>query len=388
MTIAGVFFLGVVLWSAADSAPVLPPIDREALMKMSEEERKAFLEEYDRKLLQLQEQNEKAARERQAALDARRKQAAQEEEEAARRAKAAARYEIDPLLKKAYEMFMDFAHRDREQVVATFEEYLRRNPDSVFRAQVYHCMGVMYAGNVNRNHGETIDLGKMRAYYQKAHEAFGGRFSIDAMLVYDKLAFLGGTLEDRLGFYDWLRAVQEKGTPADLYPIRGIATCISGFAPEYTPANLDRMWMHIQTDFLPQEIRATEQQLFRGAFQPGRSAYMDLSIFAKRYPQTELGRQARHALEQMHEKMGLSVLEFDINDIGAESPSVQTAGLQETPEAKMLGETTAPRQEPRSDGQGGKSMSLPAGVAGVVLVALVVLGIWSRKRRQDCTHTS
>jgi hypothetical protein len=380
MTIAGVFFLGVVLWSAADSAPVLPPIDREALMKMSEEERKAFLEEYDRKLLQLQEQNEKAARERQAALDARRKQAAQEEEEAARRAKAAARYEIDPLLKKAYEMFMDFAHRDREQVVATFEEYLRRNPDSVFRAQVYHCMGVMYAGNVNRNHGETIDLGKMRAYYQKAHEAFGGRFSIDAIL--------GGTFEERLGFYDWLRAVQEKGTPADLYPIRGIATCISGFAPEYTPANLDRMWMHIQTDFLPQEIRATEQQLFRGAFQPGRSAYMDLSIFAKRYPQTELGRQARHALEQMHEKMGLSVLEFDINDIGAESPSVQTAGLQETPEAKMLGETTAPRQEPRSDGQGGKSMSLPAGVAGVVLVALVVLGIWSRKRRPDCTHTS
>ncbi len=63
---------------------------------MSEEEKKAFLQELDARVLQLREQREKTLQERQAARDARRKQAAAEE--SAPRPEASAKYELDPLL--------------------------------------------------------------------------------------------------------------------------------------------------------------------------------------------------------------------------------------------------------------------------------------------------
>jgi hypothetical protein len=384
MATTRILFLAVILGSLANGAVAAQPLDRDALTKMSEEERNAFLQELDARVLQLREQREKALQERQAALDARRKQAAAEN--AAREGEAAAKYEVDPLLKKAYLMYKDFAKRDRNEVVAAFEEYLRRNPDSVFRAEVYHCMGAMYAGNANRDHGETVDLQKMREYYLKAHEAFGGRFSVDAMLVYNKLAFLGGTFQQRLEYYDWLRYMEEKGTPEDLYPIRGIGTCISGFPPEYASKEaLDKALNHAKNDLLPQEIRATEQQLFRDSFQPARNALMDLSILANLYPHTELGRQAIHAVEQAYLEMGLStMLESGTSGAGPEIPSVQTGSLEPSPKAEIGSEQVAPTPEPRSERQVGKSMSLPAAVAAVVLVALVGLGTWFRKKRQNC----
>jgi ribosomal protein L29 len=383
---AGILLVGFLQLFVADSAAPLQPLDRSALEKMSDEERQAYLKALDEQLLRLQEQRDKALKERQASLDAVRKQRAAAEPTATE-----AIYQIDPLLKKAYLMFQDFEHRNRDQTIAAFEEYIRRNPDSVFLPEVYHCMGVMYCGNDNAKNGETMNLGKMREYYLKSFQGFGGKFSVGAMVAYNHLAFIGGTFEEQLKYYDWLRYMQEKGTKEDLYNIMPIASCISGFAPQRSSKNLEGMLNNIKTVVLPLEIPATEKQLFRDAFQRGRDTYMELSILARLYPDTELGRQARHAVDQAEEKMGLHSAVFDLNtpEVREENSASEPNQPQETPKAvaesreiPVMPQALASRQ------QGSRSWPFLLGAAGVVLAAGTILLVRSRKGRMDRTLIS
>jgi len=382
----GILLFGLLQLSAADPVK-LPPggVDRIALEKMPEEEKMAYLKALDEQILKLRDQRLKAEQERQASLDAMQKQTAPAEH-----AETPPLYQIDPLLKKAYLMFQDFDHRNRDEAVATFEEYIRENPDSVFLPQVYHCMGVMFCGNDNPKNGEKVDFAKMREYYQKARQAFRGKFCVDAMLVEDHLAFIGGTFDDQLKFYDWLRYMEEKGTTDDLYSVLPIGSCISGFGPQRSPKSLEGMLHNIKADILPMEIPALEKQLFQNAFQSGRDTYMELSIMAKRYPDTELGRQARHALDQIEDKGGLHGAVFDLNaaEVADGNSPPEPNRLQEPPKARPEGQAIPAVPKTLASKHGIPSPFVLLGAAGVVLALGAVLLVRSRKGRMGCAVLS
>ncbi len=283
----------------------LEPEERDKILKMPEPERKAYLEKLDK---QIQEQLKASEEQRKERRDATRaEQAAQKQNDVPEL------YEVDPLLKQAYENYLNYKGRDRDRTIALFEQYIKNNPESVFLPEIYFTMSNMYCGNANTENGESINLKKMQEYALKAWKGYGGKFSYDGSTAYYNLAFLTGSFQKRLEYYDWLLGLKKMGAVEGFYNVRSIEMCIKGWSPQYTPKQLKEGWTWFQEHNLPQLILSTEKQIYQDSFQPNRNTYMDLSIIAKRYPDTELGRQARHALDEADEALGIGI--YNLMDI-------------------------------------------------------------------------
>lgn len=302
-------------------------------------------------------------------------------------------YTIDPLLKEANEMYHDFENRNREEVIKLFERYLESTPESEFTGEIYAKMGSMYSYNANVRKGENTDPKKMREYFQKAHLAYGGKYSPTGAVVYNYLTFMPGTLESRLAYYEWLLHIQAQGTLDDIYEIRSIGECAGGRAPEYSVKELEQRLSNAKNS-LPGLIGSIEKQIFMDTFQKGNASdvYVDLTIIAKRYPNTELGRQAKHQIDTSHDKMGLYWATLEDASIMEEQLDNNTEGLNtavgKQPEQSDLPVDDGRDSKTRAEQNGRKHDWFVPGNMGAVLSIMLVLSVvvtrcvWRRRPAQ------
>ncbi len=197
-------------------------------------------------------------------------------------------YQIDPLLKKAWLKYKDWDNRDREHVVELFYEYIEKNPNSVFLAEVYYRLGSMYSNNRNHKRGETGDEALMKKYFGKALELYGDLFTAQSDAARSFL--VDNSLEARKVYYEYLLDFYSNGGPKDIYPIRSIALCTEGYHPELDFEQRADFYRRTKPTF-PARIANYEDHILE------RVSDIDLVNLAESYPVTELGRQAQHRLD-------------------------------------------------------------------------------------------
>jgi len=209
----------------------------------------------------------------------------------------APRYEVAPMLKRAWASYTDWNGRDRDETVRLFRQYIEEDPESSFLPEVYFRLGTLYSTNRNQELGETRDRQLAADYFRKAHEAYGRKFSYEHNAAWGSLVNYSRDVEKMREYYDWLLSLEVEGTVEDIHRVQGIGHAVNGHFPEMPPDVLAKELAALKEENLPKIINTTERNIFAVA------TIEELRGLAAAYPTTELGHQAALRVQQYDEAM-------------------------------------------------------------------------------------
>lgn len=219
------------------------------------------------------------------------------------------KYEPDALLQKAYESYLDMT-KPREEIIPLFEEYISKNPKSIFLPEIYFRIGTLYCTNIREELGDSYEPKLATEYYKKAHALYGDKFSYSHRTAWATITnYAWGTFEERKSYYDWLQKLSKTVTGDNIHPIRRISQTLLGFAPELTAEERGKIaeaLKHKKSFAL--YIGGAETNIL---WRVGNN-YRELVDLAESYPDTELGRQAEARLRKMDK--------FLLDGLDADSP--------------------------------------------------------------------
>lgn len=235
-------------------------------------------------------------------------------EQAKKRAEIARNsYELDPLLKQAYEAY---AKEDvpRKKIIALFEKYIDKDPGNPFLAEIYFRIGALYSIHRREQLGEEKDWKLQKKYYEKAHKLYGEKFCYLNNTAWASLANHSySTLEFRKEYYDWLLRLKNSMDPNDIYPIREIGQTLNGRPPDLSQEEIQLIASSRQQNLIAFIDTGEKNIMWRTA---GNRA--DLSDLATSYPDTGLGQKADERLKAI-DAFFLEFLEIDDIHVSDES---------------------------------------------------------------------
>jgi len=297
------------------------------------------------------------------------------------------RYELEPMLKRAYLAYMD-PKRPRDEVISLFEQYLNKEPNSVFLPEIYFRIGALYSIHRRINLGEEKDGELQKRYYEKAHELYGDTFSYLNNTAWASLANAPySTLGSRKKYYDWLLKLQ-KGISADvIYPVREIQGTFNGRLP-VMDANERVLFADGLKHNIAQFVKVAEENiLWRTSYK-----YDDLVDLAASYPNTELGKQANLRLQKLDKSLLQGLISGDdalrSSDFKLAQPSAEVA--QNTRASAVVADSREQRSKPLEDNlpvkrrpasvntvalASTRRWQLIAAFAGLALLVIVSVGI-------------
>jgi hypothetical protein len=297
-------------------------------------------------------------------------------------AAAAEPYELDPLLREAWDYYADWRNRRREVAIGLFERYLAETPDSVFRPEILSRIGHLYCSNVNRQFGEEPNLRVASEYFVRAHKEYGERWCVENATAWASLAALSGqSLGFRLSHYDWLARLHQEGEARDVYPIRRISQCLDGLPPIMEARDVEVRARGMQR-WLAHDLAEAEKAILEKAT-PG-----DLCHIAARYPDTELAREAAAAYDRLHSRFVDEVLQLPcFADV------LVRAGSQGISQSSFAAASPVPPPHPpvapptQALGTGDRpvriGLALLAGVAGAAMAVTLLVGRRKEARRTE-----
>lgn len=143
---------------------------------------------------------------------------------------AAERYQLPPDVAAAYRMYMDLQHRDRELIRKDLDDFALNNPDSPLLAGIYTLIGSMYTYNT-AGEREQIDKEVANKYYQKAHDLYGEKWSVQSNIAWSSLASGGASPATKVAYFKWCERLAKSATAEDIYPLQSIEILAQGKHP-------------------------------------------------------------------------------------------------------------------------------------------------------------
>ena len=294
-----------------------------------------------------------------------------------------ARYEMDPMLRKAYEYWADWKNRHRDVSIRLFQDYIDKNPESPFLTDIYFNIGALYSIHINRRFNEKKDMDLAMEYYRKAHKGYGRKWAPRNSSAWAGLAYDSRDMTKVREYYDWLRYLEKDGTIDDIYPFNGIGQCTEWRPPERSKEE-KLVCLGNMKETIAGAINIAERNMFAMA------SPVDLAVFVSDYPVTQLAKQSKYALKSLAADAAAGALE--ILDVPIEEDIVTAEDIEMFPESESAGSAASPPAEEKAPPSGAPRRDAPepmrrrlglwlvAALAGVAAVVAVV-AIVTRRRK-------
>jgi len=283
---------------------------------------------------------------------------------------------LDPELRKVWEYFSDYENRNRDVAVRLFADYLRNNPDTEFKPEIYFRIGQLYS-----SHRKDADRRKdlMVKYYRLAHEGYGLKYSDYNMTAWASIVNQPSeTLADRLAYYDWLSGFETSARPEQMYPIYAMGIVAQGTVDS---VDSSQEFRERQAKALSREIHQMMRVASEGVVY--RSNADELREIERRYPGSLMASAAASKLKFIQELITNEAARALDDPAFGETMSNDTS--------RQAGSATQapPSTQPDSSAFDGARQTEIAERGGIFLLwvlggAVLVLGIvgafWRRRR--------
>ncbi len=281
------------------------PSSYEEIAKMSEDDQKSFFKKISDELADARKEKEQREKKLLEAKEKLHQKLSEEKRTTPKDSNDNSRsYQIDPLFKKAWLEYRDWNNRNREEVAKLFQQYIDKDPNSIFMPEIYYRLGSMYSNNRNPEKGETLDIDLRNKYWKRASALYGGLFSIESMAIGSFIS--DDSLQSRKLYYEHLTDFIDNGGPEDIFPIQNIGLCVEGYSPELNIEQRKDLYKRIKPT-IPSLINEWEKLMFR------KASYIDLLDIAYSYSGSELEKQARERLKVIDSKIYYLFLEKILN---------------------------------------------------------------------------
>lgn len=181
--------------------------------------------------------------------------------------------------------FSEFEKVLWNRTIKYFKEFLTRHPQSVFAPEINFRMAEVVQRDPALRADRKAQIQAATVYMKRAVEGHGDKFSYQARGARATLANWSASLESLLRHYEWQTNLIERGTEADIYPIRKVRHFIKGYAMQVPKDSLPTMLKSMKQN-LTISVAATIATIIRRASLP------ELDQIIKMYPDTELARKA------------------------------------------------------------------------------------------------
>ena len=267
---------------------------------------------------------------------------------------------VDPELLRMFEDRVNF-QIPSDQVIERFERYIAAHPESPFNPELYFRIAELYSLQFQRTDlGEVSNSQKRDEYFEKAREAYGGKYS---PLNYNAWASLANapnaTIEQRKAFYDWWLSLAD-ATVEDIYPYREVEQTFNGRPVDMDLETQEVVLANLQRYHAQSQRVAEDNIIWRVKSRPE-----ELANLAGSYPETRFGQEAARLLHEFQFRGALEEFDRSMTTIA------EMDGIPE--EVESLGAPAATPPEPS------RSASRPMGARAAPLKwflgasALVVL---------------
>lgn len=291
-------------------------------------------------------------------------------------------YEVDPQLRQLFEDRTDL-HIPRDQVIERFEQYIAAHPEGPFVPELYFRIGELYGPLRRKDLGEEPNFQKINEYYEKARDAYGGKYST---LNYNAWASLANapnaTIEQRKAFYDWWLSLAG-ATVDDIHPYRRVEQTFNGRSAERDLDNQEVVLANLQHHHAQFQKVAEDNILWRVQSHPE-----ELANLAGSYPDTRLGREAARLLNELQSRGAMEAVDrsiMTITELDEMPEGVESAGTP-APATDRAAAASSPEplrsaSEPAEDDAAPSKWFLGAGALVVLMLLALVAYTIQRKRR-------
>jgi hypothetical protein len=252
-------------------------------------------------------------------------------------AEEAGKYKVDAALSEAITEVRN-PKRDRDKAERLLLKYIENNPKTPFLPELYFYLGELYTNTIS-SQGEKSDLPKAKGYYAKAHAIFGDKYCTAndcawSYLVGNRDASLAAKRE----YYDWRLKTKEL-KEEDIWPYRSAEICMLYGKPlemsEADKAQAAENWKQNSKMC----IEGVERTLFMFADVHASEVY------AKEYPDTELGRQSKAWLQKRTASSSSRPTEYPVTPLACSSPTTKKTATTQSAQASSAPSTEASEQD-------------------------------------------